>query len=160
MYALKWNRNERRWWIRSLHRGVVVMNYAIVENGVVVNVAVSESALFPNWIQSDVAQIGWTYDGSAFHPPTPPPPPVIPPIITKLAFRYRLTDTEYVNILTAAKTDVEVTAWIETFNMVSQINLDDPRTKSGLDMMVSKGLLTVERETEILTTPVSPGERP
>jgi hypothetical protein len=89
--------------------------------------------------------------------PAPPPPP---PIITKLAFRYRMTDQEYVGILTAAKTDVEVAAWVETFNMVSQINLDDPRTKSGLDMMVSKGLLTQQRETEILTDPVRPEERP
>lgn len=86
-------------------------------------------------------------------PPLPPQPPP-PPIITKLEFRYRLTDAEYVGILTAAKTDVEVAAWIETFNMVSQVNLDDPRTASGLDMMVSKDLLTEERKTEILTAPV------
>lgn len=138
----------------------MIKSYAIIENGVVINVAVSESALYPNWIQSDVAQIGWTYDGAAFHPPAPPPPPVLPPIITRLAFRYRLTDTEYVNILTAAKSDVQVAAWVETFNIVSQVNLNDPRTKSGLDMMVSKGLLTAERETEILTAPVTPDERP
>lgn len=92
--------------------------------------------------------------------PTPPPPPSPPPIITKLAFRYRLTDAEYVGILTAAKTDVEVAAWIETFNMVSQVNLEDPRTASGLEMMVSKSLLTAEREVEILTAPVQPNERP
>ena len=76
------------------------------------------------------------------------------PIITKLEFRFRLTDAEYIGILSAAKTDVEVQAWVETFNMVTQINLDDPRTISGLDMMVAKGLLTEERKTEILTAPV------
>lgn len=89
-----------------------------------------------------------------------PEPVTTPRIVTKLAFRYRLTDAEYVGILTAAKTDVSVAAWIETFNIVSQINLDDPRTKSGLDMMVSKGLLTAERETEILTASVQSDERP
>jgi hypothetical protein len=89
--------------------------------------------------------------------PAPPPPP---PIITKLAFRYRLTDAEYVGILTAAKTDVEVAAWVETFNMVTQVNLDDPRTASGLEMMVTKSLLTEERKTEILTAPVQDSERP
>ena len=142
---------------------------AVVTNGKVKNVIVVEPgspvlAKHPEWIflgeNPQGVSVGWSYNGSVFTPPPTPPPPVLLPIITKLAFRYRLTDTEYVNILTAAKTDVEVTAWIETFNMVSQINLDDPRTKSGLDMMVSKGLLTAERETEILTTPVSPGERP
>jgi len=89
-----------------------------------------------------------------------PASPSPPPIITKLAFRYRLTNAEYVGILTAAKTDVEVMAWVETFNMVSQVNLDDPRTASGLDMMVSKNLLTEERKAEILTAPVQDSERP
>jgi predicted transcriptional regulator len=71
-----------------------------------------------------------------------------------------MTDEEYVGILNAAKTDVSVAAWVETFNIVSQVNLNDSRTKSGLDMMVSKGLLTSQRETEILTAPVQPDERP
>lgn len=98
---------------------------------------------------------GWLYNGGTFSPPL-----AAEPIITRLAFRYRMTDEEYVGILTAAKTDVSVAAWVETFNIVSQVNLNDPRTKSGLDMMVSKGLLTAERETEILTAPVQPDERP
>jgi hypothetical protein len=89
-----------------------------------------------------------------------PEPVTTPRIVTKLALRYRLTDAEYVGILTAAKTDVSVAAWVETFNIVNQVNLDDPRTKSGLNMMVSKGLLTAERETEILTAPVQSDERP
>ena len=107
-----------------------------------------------NKILADEAFVKKAYPGHyrlvGPEPALPPPPP----IITKLAFRYRLTDAEYVGILTAAKTDVEVAAWIETFNMVSQVNLDDPRTASGLDMMVSKDLLTEERKTEILTAPV------
>lgn len=83
-----------------------------------------------------------------------------PPVITKLAFRYRLTDAEYVNIIAMSKTDVEVEAWIETFNMVSQINLQDPRTISGLNLLVAKNLITPARETEILTAPVQDSERP
>jgi hypothetical protein len=83
-----------------------------------------------------------------------------PPVISKLAFRFRLTDAEYVGILSAAKTDVEVMAWVETFNMVSQINLDDQRTKDGVENLVSKNLLTQERATEILTAPVQSSERP
>jgi hypothetical protein len=88
------------------------------------------------------------------------PTPYVSPIVTKLAFRFRMTDAEYVGILAAAKTDIEVAAWVETFNMVNQINLDDSRTKSGLDMMVTKTLLTAQRATEILTAPVQPDERP
>lgn len=47
------------------------MKYAIIENGKVVNVAVSDEPLADNWIQSDVAQIGDIYDGSTFTTPEP-----------------------------------------------------------------------------------------
>jgi hypothetical protein len=43
--------------------------FAIVQNGKVVNLAVSETALEPGWFQSDVAQIGWSFDGQSFAPP-------------------------------------------------------------------------------------------
>jgi hypothetical protein len=89
----------------------------------------------------------WLYDGEKF---SPPPFKSLPPVITKAEFRFRLTDEEYVGILSAAKIDVEVQAWVETFNMSTQIMLDDPRTVSGLEMMVGKGLLTEERKTEVL----------
>lgn len=90
----------------------------------------------------------------------PEPEPYVAPLITKVAFRFRMTDAEYVGVLSAAKADVEVAAWVETFNMVSQIDLDNQRTKDGVANLVSKNLLTQERATEILTAPVQPGERP
>jgi len=90
----------------------------------------------------------------------PEPQPYIPSIITKAAFRFRLTDAEYTSILEAADTDYAVKAWVETFNMVSQVNLSDERTVAGLNVLVSKGLLTQERATEILSTTVLEGERP
>ena len=82
------------------------------------------------------------------------------PIITKIAMATRLTDAEYVGIISAAKTDVEVEAWLSKFNMASQINLEDPRTFAGIDLLVTKNLLTQARATEILTAPVQPNERP
>jgi hypothetical protein len=48
--------------------------FAIVEKGKVVNVALSETALADNWIQSDDAQIGWGYDGTTFTPSPEPLP--------------------------------------------------------------------------------------
>ena len=83
-----------------------------------------------------------------------------PPVVTKLAFRFRLTDAEYVAILAAAKTDVAVEAWVKTFEMVSQVNLADPRTMAGVQQLVAAELLTSERAAEILTGPVLPEERP
>ena len=82
------------------------------------------------------------------------------PIITKIAMATRFTDAEYVGVLSAAKTDVEVEAWLSKFNMASQINLEDPRTFAGIDLLVTKNLLTQARATEILTAPVQPNERP
>jgi hypothetical protein len=138
--------------------------WALIEGELVANVVEQDSQpqIEGLWVEivDGKAGPGWEYiDGQFIEPPIPPIPP-LPPIITKLAFRFRLTDAEYVGILAAAKTDVEVMAWVETFNMVSQINLDDSRTVSGLEMMVTKLLLTEERKTEILTAPVQDSERP
>lgn len=54
----------------------MIQRYAIIENGVVVNVTVSESALAPNWIQSDIADIGDLYiDGQIVKPAPQEPNP-------------------------------------------------------------------------------------
>lgn len=47
------------------------MNYAIVENGIVTNIAVSDAPLADNWIASEVARIGDRYEDGQFV--TPPP---------------------------------------------------------------------------------------
>lgn len=48
------------------------MKYAIIENGVVVNVALADAPLADNWIETEVAGPGWLYaDGVLSEPPTP-----------------------------------------------------------------------------------------
>lgn len=49
--------------------------YAIIENGVVANLALSEDALEPNWVLAeDGVSTGWLYADDAFsHPPEPDP---------------------------------------------------------------------------------------
>lgn len=89
-----------------------------------------------------------------------PAPPAPPPIITKIAMLTRLTDAEYVGILAAAKTDVEVEAWKTRFDAASTIDLNDSRTVAGIGLLVTKGLLTQARGDEILTAEVQPQERP
>lgn len=51
------------------------MKYAIIENGVVVNLAVSSGPLDSNWVQftSEVVRVGDSWDGQTF---TPAPIPV------------------------------------------------------------------------------------
>ena len=47
------------------------MRYAIIEDGKVANVAVSDEPLAPNWIASDTAAIGDLYEDGQFVPPPP-----------------------------------------------------------------------------------------
>lgn len=79
--------------------------------------------------------------------------------ITKLALLDRMTDAEFLGILATAKTDIDVEAWKTRFDVASNIDLDNDRTKSGFDMLVIKNLLTQERATKILTDPIQPNER-
>lgn len=48
------------------------MKYAIIENDKVVNVVVSDTPLAPNWIASEVATIGDTYQSGEFIKPPGP----------------------------------------------------------------------------------------
>ena len=47
--------------------------YAVIENGKVANIVLADAPLADNWVASDVASIGWDYDGANFTPPAPPP---------------------------------------------------------------------------------------
>jgi hypothetical protein len=120
----------------------------------------NDSGEVVNTIVADLEFVQAAYPGRYREVPQPPPVDSRPPVITKVAFRFRLTDAEYVGILTAAKSDVAVQAWLETFNMVSQIDLGNQRTKDGVALLVSKNLLTQARATSILTDPVQESERP
>lgn len=50
------------------------MRFAIIESGVVVNIAIAGGPLAPNWICIDGLDvgIGWSWDGSNFIPPAIP----------------------------------------------------------------------------------------
>ena len=69
------------------------MQYAIIENNTVVNVAEADVVLAGNWVPlADGARIGDLWDGEAFvpAPPAPPHPPVVPPSVTMRQARLAL----------------------------------------------------------------------
>lgn len=141
--------------------------YAIVKGAVVDGIAVADSPLVTDgeWINLDgvdpMPGPGWIYENGIFSlPPDPLPPPLLPNVITKLAMIDRFTEAEYEGVLTAAKSDVQVQGWLDRFAAANQINLDDSRTVSGIDLLVAKNLLTQDRADHILTDPVQPNERP
>lgn len=83
---------------------------------------------------------------------TEPPPELAksPKFVSKLDFLNLLGDDEYVAILSASKTDVAVEAWINKFNLIDVVDLNDDKTADWLTMFVSKGLLTQEKADQIL----------
>ena len=139
--------------------------YAVIKGNVVDGIAIADAPLQTGsvWICVDAMDPmpgpGWTYENDTFSLP-PVVIPVLPNIITKLAMIDRFTEAEYEGVLTAAKTDVQVQGWLDRFNVSNQINLDDSRTINGINLLVSKNLLTQERGSEILTAPVQDSERP
>lgn len=77
---------------------------------------------------------------------------VIPPsrVLTKLQFMDRFTDEEMEAIYTAAEESVQVEIWLERFKLASEVDLDDPRTISGVQALESAGLIAEGRAAEIL----------
>jgi hypothetical protein len=136
------------------------MQYAIIENGVVVNTVVSNSALKANWVQSDTAGIGWLYDGSTFTAPTPVAEPVQREL-SKREWRLLFTDAERPPIdrfnakfetdplLTEEQRD-DVRSGLEDYKAATVVNKDDPATAKVLGLYVMLGLLAANRPAEIL----------
>ncbi len=50
------------------------MRFAVIKNGVVSNVVLANAATTSNWVQTDVAGIGWTYVNGQFIAPQEPEP--------------------------------------------------------------------------------------
>jgi hypothetical protein len=125
------------------------MKYAIIENGVVTNIALADAPLADNWVASEEAGPGWTYENGVFTAPVAPTPAPVR-VLTKLQYMNRFTDVELAGIYTAAKTVVSVEVWLEKFKLASEINLDDPATISGLQAMEAGGLIGMGRAAEIL----------
>lgn len=140
--------------------------WALVNQSIVVNVIEQDTQPtvvldpWPNavWMACpDWVSVNDEYKNGQFERP---PSPAQKPIITKLAMINRFEDSEYVGILTAAKTDVEVEAWNNRFNAASYVDLSNQETIDGMNFLVSKNLITAARANEILTTPVSSDEVP
>ena len=105
----------------------------------------------------DTSLLGKKYENGVF---VDGPITILPSIITKLALLNRMTDAEFIGIINAAKTDAEVELWKTRFDNATTIDLaDGSRVVAGFPMLVTKGLLTQDRATTILTAPIQPNER-
>jgi hypothetical protein len=98
----------------------------------------------------------WTGMGWEITNEPPPEPEEEIRIITKLAFLNRITDDEYIAMLSASKTDVPIEAWFKKFDLMEQIVLN----KLNLNLFLEKSIFTKERIDAILKSPVQDHERP
>jgi hypothetical protein len=150
------------------------MNFALIENGIVVNIAVADSAadLPGEWIAADGAAIGWTYGGGTFAPPeAPDTAPAAQTQITRLAFRKRFTQAEKVSLELAALDDptaspaqraqaAAMRAYLKDVDAAQFIDLADAYVEAGVQTLEAAGLLEPGRAAAILTDPVQEDERP
>jgi len=140
--------------------------WALIDNNIVSVVVYQENKpdipVIGNWVEAPDGYVvsGSTYTGGDFVSSKPIVPPVLN-IITKAAMLDRITDTEFIGIINASKTDAEVELWKTRFDISSGFDLTaNNKVLAGFPMLVTKGLLTQERATKILTDPISPDERP
>lgn len=92
----------------------------------------------------------WLAEGGVPEPYLPPAPGPTR-IVTVLAFRDRLTPEEEIAITQAGMASAAVRVWLDRLSGAQEVNLDDPRTVTGLHAMVAAGLLAAERVMEILS---------
>lgn len=76
----------------------------------------------------------------------------IPPktVFTSLEFRDLFTINEQLAIRESQLTDMEVGLVYDMMLSAQSIDISDPRTVQGMDLLVAKGLITNERRDEIL----------
>jgi len=138
------------------------MILAVVNNGVVTQVTPNvDPSLYSQYAQNAQAciditstlpqpQVGWIFTGSTLVSNG-----VVGTLITKLAFRERFTTSELLGVYTAIPTYPLLQIMIDNQAVSTFIDLSRSDTISGVDYLVSIGLLTLTRATTILTTPPS-----
>ena len=75
----------------------------------------------------------------------------VSPKLTRFQFINRFTFEEMVAIEEAASKDTEVRVVLRMLELAEEIDIQNDRLRAGIDLLVSKGLLTRERFDEILS---------
>lgn len=69
---------------------------------------------------------------------------------TALEFLEKFTESEQLAVVEATISSVSVKLWYDKMLAASFVDLNDPRTESGLAALVTAGLITEARKDEIL----------
>lgn len=76
--------------------------------------------------------------------------PALSAIATPLQFIERFTGEEQLSIVTAAMTTPALRLWYDKLMAAQEVVFNDPRLSAGLDALVTAGLITAERKSELL----------
>ena len=82
------------------------MKFAIIENGIVSNIAVADAPLADNWIASDSAKIGDEYKNGQFV--TPPPDTEVAANMARVQRNILLSESDWTQV---ADAPVDQAAW-------------------------------------------------
>lgn len=84
----------------------------------------------------------------------PDPAPALAPVtqMSPLVFIGRFTAAEQAAVAAAAQTSAAMLLWLTQLSAAQYIDVTDPRTIAGINMLVTAGLLTADRVPEILAT--------
>lgn len=134
--------------------------YARIENDVVAEIielpdgTKLADALHPDIVVNirpagDNVYPGFVLTSGLFVPPAPPPPPEPKRQLSFIEFLDLFTESE--QLAAAASNDPQVRRLLLRAAGASSLSLDDTRTLNGLESLVSQGLLTAERKSQILT---------
>lgn len=135
----------------ALMNGNIVVNMIVAEDDYHVenSIEITDATGHPN--QS------WSYENGVFTAPPPPPPPPPQTVFTKYQFRSRFTLAELVAIDNFASsstlTDVQkatLNTITKNFDVAESIDITNSATIQGVEYLVTAGLLTQDRATEIL----------
>lgn len=121
------------------------MSRAVIQDGVVVNVIVSDSegVAIPAGVS---VGIGWLWDGQTFTLGAPPP---VWKSYAYAEFIDALTPDEAVAFVQAKAAQPRLEVWVELAR-VRGINFDDPATRAAAPLLVSLGVLTAARLDELM----------
>lgn len=124
------------------------MRYAVIENGIVTNTILAEAieaSLHPEWVATETALVGDSYNAGEFEPVRlPPDPSVVPRTWMTIDIRSKLSLTERVK-WDNNKTETIVTAKVE---------FETPRTQAEteeiLQMLVDAGDISANSVARIM----------
>jgi hypothetical protein len=133
------------------------MKVALVNNNVVTAILEVDEVSYSDYARSnelaiDITElypepsVGWQFDGNKLVNPNGPYMR-----ITKLALRQRFTIPELAGVQTAVKTNVVLEILMDNLKVATFIDLSRQDTVDGIMYLVSLGLITSERATQILT---------